>query len=88
MNTLSEVKMKDVTDSLQANGYAGTVEERLRTIDRRHPDGRLLWAAVVILSTSPNIHFLGGRRNGRDMTPFEILDELEKVASANDNTIN
>jgi hypothetical protein len=44
------------------------------------PEGKLLWAALVMLTTSPEIQFLGKTINGRQTTPWGMLDHLKAVA--------
>ncbi len=48
--------------------------EDIKQIDRSTPDGRLLWAALVELTTKlyPNL------------TPYQVLAKLEYVASINE----
>lgn len=56
----------------------------LREIDRKTPEGRLLWAALLVLTTSPGLTIDGRAVNGCSMTPDDVMHELDEVATFNE----
>lgn len=52
----------------------------LNDIDRKSPEGRLLWAALIVLTTSPGLQIAGEEVRGTETTPDEMLANLESLA--------
>jgi gas vesicle protein len=53
---------------------------QLNQIDRNTPEGKLLWAALIILTTSPSIRIHGNEFNGTHLSPENMLNQLEIVS--------
>ena len=53
--------------------------ECINEIDTGTKEGQLLMAALVILTTSPDIKLVDGHRNGQQMEPDVMLREVNKL---------
>lgn len=53
---------------------------QFRDIDQQTQEGKLLLAAVSVLTTSKKLRILGRKVNGRLLTPDEIVEELCKIS--------
>lgn len=61
-------------------GLAMTYGKDISDIDQKTKEGRLLIAALAILTTSKSIHLAGKDRPGDKMTPFQVLDKIKALA--------
>lgn len=56
----------------------------IKEIDRKTPEGRLLWAALIVLTTSPELHIAGETVRGSATQPDDMLAKLEDLADLED----
>ena len=54
----------------------------LNDIDTTTPEGELLFAALSVLTVAPELHILKEVVNGRKVSPWQMIEKLNKVASA------
>lgn len=54
---------------------------KLNEIDTTTEQGRFFMMALAALTVSPNIHINGKELDGRQMTPDQMLNEIEEVSN-------
>jgi len=52
----------------------------LNQFNIRDESHRLILAAIAIITTSPQVHFIRELKDGRQMTPQEVLDGLTEIS--------
>lgn len=52
----------------------------LKEINLKTPEGRLLWAALIVLTTSPELQIAGEYVRGSATHPDVMLEKLEGLA--------